>query len=183
MVPKARKQSKAVVDEGVDMLTGEADARIAAQQHDQQLVKAHFIGFGTLNLENGAENPNSSQQAQCLQWATQNVRPLNVKHVESIADQMQSAFINDGNRTAINLPVRRSWLEPESQRRIASTKAPDWTDAKLPEAVIIYSSIPPQSLKPMSGHVRPLPRIEQSFQTDWNNYDNSTDSMHFRSRS
>jgi hypothetical protein len=162
MAPKSGKRSrkaKAIVDEGVDQLTGKTDARHAADKLDQQLLQSYFIGFGTLNFEKGASNPDSGKQERCLQWATQNVRPLNAQHVENIAKRMQSAFITDGNRTAINLPIKRSWLRPESLQQIESTKTPDWTHVNaitdLPKALIRYTAIPSKDLKPMSGHVRP----------------------------
>jgi hypothetical protein len=53
----------------LDLLIGKTDA---AEKLNQQLLDSHFIGFGTLNLENGVENLDSQQQVQCLQWATQN---------------------------------------------------------------------------------------------------------------
>jgi len=158
MAPKRSRKAKTVIDPGVDELTGETDARHAAEQRGQQLLDSHFIGFGTLNLENGTENPESVRQQRCLQWATQNVRPLNEQHVNNIAKRMESAFITDGNRTAINLPVRKSWLQAENLQQIELAKTPDWTDVNahtnLPKANIRYSSITPGDLKPMSGHVR-----------------------------
>jgi hypothetical protein len=162
MAPKSRKNP---------IVTAETDARIAAESTNQQLLDTHFLGFGTLNFENSTRNPNSANQQRTLQWATQNVRPLNQQHVATIAHRMQSDFVNDGNHTAINLPVLKRWLTSDSWDQIRLTKTADWTNpdalAELPQAAIIYENIFDHELKPLSGHVRLFLPLNDLFRLMW----------------
>jgi len=149
---KGKKSQPTIRDDSG--IQGATDARIEGQQQQDDLVEQHFLGFGTMNFDEGRADFRKLEER--VEFATHNTRPLLQKHVTTLAHEIRTNFI-PGQRIALNWPIVLAWLHPASLQEIQAAQMVDWGKAdiltQLPCAQFNWSAIKKHGLKPLSGHV------------------------------